>query len=683
MSSEDNTTACPVCSKSETPKAHDLVCGECVHDSVEVIRNSVLQNEHLNLHMRKEINIVFEACKRIQNHDMSEEKYMQLVVSQPDVIYNNVRLQASPSPGYAAVKNLALQLQRLETLNWKLKLNGIQRTHANMAKKVQVLQDKIASLTEDVEANRAKINSKKTAIIEGFTRHNDRFETEIVRLQGEGMARVSKQANNLHYGHYKVLREVTFPNFERWKSGKGRTKEKLLFHGQPILSLSSFLSHNNKLTAMNTFLENVIQLQATLSDLFRIENDLIELPYLDYLKRLLPESKFFDLVQEKTNFIVNDGKPPQESDDPTENNHQIFVEERPIEIANDSIDKIVVKDNVIRVPISFKTVNLQRRASIRSEKEDDPEPKAVEPQETTKPQATKISLKGKKIVVVPHKILTKPFTKLSLKEYLKFILIVVKILVNFKVFFNHTTDKIRPPSRLKHQPSTSTLTNTFNHLRNNTLYGSVLDAREADDAFDFEKILAKIADMDLYFKQRLPDRLTHHSSSGGLSSLSNSNLTTGKSMHLSELEPGSDISASLVNIHSSQISTGDKVSRMRALYDNFFHKKVAGHSVPSDENIYGLVSETHTVPGASTEMLKKEEIAFEIRQSGDVSAGANSIDLKEITEMVHKLVANGNGGSRAHSMKSANDEAVRLATLSMMTQSRAQLDEWDVVSKMY
>ena len=39
-----------------------------------------------------------------------------------------------------------------------------------------------------------------------------------------------------------------------------------------------------------------------------------------------------------------------------------------------------------------------------------------------------------KKIIIPHKIINKPFNKLSIKDFLKFVNVIVKIIINFQLF---------------------------------------------------------------------------------------------------------------------------------------------------------------------------------------------------------------------------------------------------------
>ena len=128
-------------------------------------------------------------------------------------------------------------------------------------------------------------------------------------------------------------------------------------------------------------------------------------------------------------------------------------------------ERVIKLGNTIKLPLSSKTINSQlRRASLNKEDaSSSSKPNEVEKITPKKaPSPIRSTLSGKKMIILPHKILTKPFTKLTAKEVLKFLLIIVKILFNFKTFFYFTIDSI--PNLRK---QSSMLSNTMNPFRNN------------------------------------------------------------------------------------------------------------------------------------------------------------------------------------------------------------------------
>lgn len=714
---EKPSAECPICLKKENPKHQDLICGNCVHDQIEIIRNSVIENERANSILRNDINAVFTACDTIRSQKMAPEDFVKLRRAMspdptPDVIFNEVSKPHLPVPGMSAVKHLALQLQKLDTVNTRSKLAGIQNTHDTMATKVASLEEKVKQLREQIDKKRQMILEKREVFAESFVRRSDALDVEIFRIRGNGMKFVLKQAADLQLRNYLVLKEVAFPNFDKWKVPSGSRKlgkTRLELFAQPIILLSSFLA-NNKLESINTFLENLIYLQVLMHDLLTVNDVPLDLPYLDTLKQLLPDSNFFDLVQKKFSFIIDDPGTIAESNGSSTPVSELDPMERPVELAKDGSDKIVIKDKVIHIPISFRTVNLQRRVSLRSSLKS-PEKdtfsfdnekvlsnEATEdnrltnsPSPKSKPMITKSILKGKQIVIVPHKILTKPFTRLLSTEYLRFILVIVKIIMNFQILLRNTIDKV-PESKIGRHTSGNSLTNTINQLRfSGGLLSSVILVHEQDkesSLCDFETILAKIAEMEPYFKYMESEQLKHlereristTNSLAGLTLLT----STSRSALTQDVEDYNEQENSVFEPKSSQMKE-KKVSRIRGFYDNWFRRgnqkrsNVSPPVLATDQNIYGLVSETYLDNGESNNSEN-----YGGSENNTESTSKNSeMDPRAIMTMVHQLIAQGNGGSRAQSLTSAGNDAIKLATLSMLEESRHQLDDWDVLSRMY
>lgn len=674
--SEERISACPLCLKKETPRTQDLVCGDCVHAGVEIIRNSVIENERLNGQMRNDINTVFEVCAHIQagGEPYDEDKFNLLRYRyeppKPDVIYNKVHATPIPRPSLPAVKNLALQLEKLEILNSSLRAQSIDRTKDNLLRKITILQSKIDTLEAKVGQGKSVVQEKKELLQKKHSEHSLLLELHLNLLKGEKLKHVSRQSILLQHAHYNVIREVAL------LSSLGLRSVPMLYK-QPVLRLSSFVENNSKLTTINTFLENLIRLQIALSDLFRVDNEALELPYLDQLREQLPESKFYESMQKRIMLIMHGGTIPEE-DDAEEN----LVQTDLVEGDMDAMDKIVIRDNVIKVPISSRTRNSQRRASIktperesqggtpggtptekspqveeRQERKLDPTPEAGPPS-----PAIKASAKAKQYVLVPHYILNKPFPRLKAEEYLRFILVVVKILINFNELLACTIHTV-PGPRLKHQNSSGTLAGTFNTLRLNITQGT--EDNEKEFLYDFEKILAKLANMDAYFKHREMElyrqkeiERSHSSSVLGLSAISNNSDYESASEHS---EP---VLANLPNVNSARFT-------LRNIYGLFRGKKPAAKRAadPTEDTIYGIVSETQS---RDEEESPKTEIK-------DPQQG---YDVRAIAATVHNVIAKGNGSYRGKSL-GAKHEAFLSATLSMMAQSKAHLDEWDVVSRMY
>lgn len=718
-------TRCAICLKRETPKRHDLLCGACVHDRIEIIRNSVIENEQLIRILRDDVNGVFEACEAVRNPEPTGEHAKlngsgESTQSQVEGDSSNVKVSKSPKPGPLAVKQLALQLQKLDIVNTRARIAGILRTHESLAEKVSTMEKKISELNQQIELKKNLIGSKQDQLTENFIAVSDTLDMETFRLQGNGMRYVLKQAATHQLRNFQVLREVAFSNIDRYKAGvsglrSSRGKNKLEIFSQPVIPQASFLSYNNKLETINTYLENLIYLQVLICDLLRANGVLIELPYLQALEKLLPDSNFYDLVQKKINLILEDtGTPGAQIIDDVETPENVEVGTGPqVVLATDGKDKIVIKDNVIHIPISFRTVNLQRRLSLRSPTKEsldyelekitqngvyESSPTNTSPSPKSKAKSPRSVLAGKQFVMVPHKILNKPFTRLLTEEYLRFLLVVSKIIINFHILLRRTIDRV-PEKKLNRHASNNSLASTINQLRfNGGLLSSMILPNDHTDKesgiCDFEKILARLADLDIYFKyleqeqvkQLDKERLSRSTSSVGLS-LQPSLTRLGQQSQYTE--DSSDVAGSYDKINSLHVTPERKTSKFKIIYNTLFGKPQDSDLVPKedrhggfDENIYGLVSETELDlddPKNSTESIG--------HNSNDtnptIAKKVDDLDPRQIMKTVYMLIARGSGGSRAQSLGSATDEAIRSATFLMMEQSRHQLDDWDVLSRVF
>lgn len=704
MAGETREGECVICLKRETPKKQDLLCGDCVHDRIEIIRNSVVENDRLNNVLRNDINAVFKACELMQVLELTSDYYSRLRAevetesASPDVIFNNVGGTDSKAPGVAAVKHLALQLRRLDIHNCKSKLNGIERTHESLNEKVSELQRRVADLQTQIVKKRELIAATQSQLTSTYADRSDTLDLEIFRLQGNGMKYIRKQSMAQLLRNYKVFKEIAFPNIDRWNSQQSslrpsKGKCKLELFSQPVLQLSNFLAYNDKLEVINTFLENLIYLQVLLHELLCVNNITVELPYLDALKQLLPNSDFYDLVQKKVSMILDFTETsPTEKEDQTESNE--CVEEPPVHLNSEESAKITIRNNVIHIPSSSRTLNLQRRTSLRnpdllledlekvsSHNSND----EVHSKDTTsvksKPKSSRSVLKGKNFVIVPHYILTKPFTKLLSDEYLKFILVIVKIVINFRVLLKQTIDTM-PGGEVKRQSSRNSLLGTINQLRSHggVLASVVLVAEEKDtESCDLEEILSKLADLDIYFKyleqQQIllldKERLSRSTSTVGMSS----HFRSAQTSQYTELDGFSEIEVQKSQTAAS--ANGNNSSKFRGLYNVFFRKNIPTNSQPPpplDENIYGMLSEANL----DSESKNINNIIDEHTTAGKSESTSNP---QAIMKTVHHLIARGHGGFRTQGK--VEDKSMKVATLSMMEESLHQLDDWDVLSRMY
>lgn len=668
--------------------APELLCADCIHDEIEVVRSSVIANELLNNQMRADIDEVFDKCRELQKASPlnGSHKAHRSVSASP-------KKEESTAKIYS-IKDLALRLQRLAILNARLKQNDIDRANQIMEKRVNALQARVNDTRQKIQAKEELLQNKREKMTTLHQEVSEIITEKILRTQRVDSTRVAKQAATFQYNHFKVVRQVVFPKYELWKSQEddhGNKRVKLDFFGQPILLLKSFLLHNNKLIAINMFLENLIHFQVLMVELLSGIGTPIHLPFLEFLKMQIPDGNFFDQVQEKINFLVDDGSEVQPDEKTADQEQDRLLGPRP------SFDKIVIKDNVIQIPLSFKTANLQRRASVKLSLSASPTPDQFEPQlflATPEPSSTtevklpnnekpkSSTFQGKTMVIVPHKILTKPFTKLTLKEYLKFILVVVKILVNFEVLLKQTLDKVPVPK--KKQQTRDLLASTYGHLR-----GETESPDEMKHNYDFRKILERFADMDYYFKhtiQQHSEKLHMLPSNNALTySALIENTTEGTGNTSTASSAGNE--DSFHNAPQLSLHTHESSSKLREFYNNYLSQRQRQPRVPltptteADRKIYGAVSQGYleTEDDASKSSIIGDRSSIELDST--YRNGADSYDLKKFMDDVHKLVANGRGIGRDNGVD--GDEAVKRATRTMMKNTQSQLEDWDVVSRLY
>lgn len=583
---------CPLCLR-HTPT---LVCVECQHDETELVRNSVVDNDRHNALMKTQIDRVFEVTRLLRHN--------------PD----NVDYQEN-HPLLLSVKQVTLQLLKLEIINATLKLRNIDRTKNAMAAKVARNTERRNTLRTLLQQQRETLNAKNIDMKQHYAEKHQLLLLQTTEINREKNVHVAAQSLRLQSERFKVLKDVVFerkPQKTNLLSSRlmrgGRAP--LMFHHQPILVISDLLNH--KLVTINEFLENLIRLQGHLHEILSIGSE-FSLPYLDELQGYLPDRKFYQLVQDKEDFIYfGDTHSPEESSE--EKAPAISIKE----IGNDN-ERIIKLGEAIKLPLLSKTINNQLRKASVSQSPKSPSmspPLEEKPKESRPSIVPRTSLRGRKVVIVPHKILTKPFTKLSAKEFLKFLSIIVKILVNFRSIFSLTSDK-----RLKRKSSLSTI-----------------ESRRAGPAYDydFQTILTRVESLGEYFEAKLQKLRSQEDDLGRTTPL---RISVNSSVSTPSLTTAS---TSLVNISEP----GPSKSPLENLYSRFKTPKP-----PPLDDVYGLISET----------------------SDPESDDEPETDLMAITHHVYRLMES--GSNKRHTLDSK--------ALTMMAQSKVQLDDWDVVSKMY
>lgn len=586
MEGDPVVVRCPWCLKPEQQALQDFLCANCHRDKIEAIRNSCLLNDTINGDNRDDINRIFEISECIRRGEI------------PKGLYS--------SQSMVAIKVLSLLLIKRELLNKAIRLRNIELSTLAIQQKVIKLNEQIVNKEHETKEQLYKINTMGVRLLHDFDNKLQLVEQETSDLKKGRIIQIRKQAIQLQYQNFKVLKEICL--------GIRNKGHIVLLFNQPVISIEDFFEYNNKLFYLNGFLENLIKLQM---HLVRILD--IKVPYLEELISYFPDTDFYNLVQQKENFMINGGELEQNSDDDDEVG-TIDVGD----LDMDDPNKIVKLGGTIKLPLSSKTINNQlRRASMARansfSKDNTPDPQSEalpSPQlSPTKPQL-KSNLSGKRVVIVPHKILTKPLTKLTSKEYLKLLLIIVKILVNFKVI----------------------LSNTIGRLPKNTL------GEEKD--YDIKSILFHIIKIDEYFEHELMNlnsriELDQKSNSPHLSQYSESASSK-----------VSTLTHSLISFIGSQEinhlkSTPQPPTGLKNLYNLFREPK---KPIPERSEIYGKFSVSTPTPEITNIKYNEKE-------------------LQQIMQTVHQVMLK--GSNRSH-----------IQTPSMVN-STQKLDDWDIVSKMY
>lgn len=699
LTMESSGVRCPFCLKHELLEKHDLLCANCNNDKLETIKNSTLENESLNDRNRNDINDIFEFSNRIRK-GLSKGLTRDNDVSVP----------------LNSVKQLSLQLLKRELINQTIKIHNIEKSKASLQSKVIYLNENIVNIEQDTASVKTKINTKSRELLNKYQRDITKINADISDFRNERITQIEKQSIQHQQANFRILKELAFNSRNNSYIPKIRDSSYVLLFNQPIIKINDFFEYNNKLFQLNGFIENLIKLQIQLEKV--LDHDGIKLPYLDELIKYLPDTNFYDLVQQKENFMLNGGKIVDDSFDEVDIDNSDSV---PSVDNNDTRDteRVVKLGNTIKLPLSSKTINSQlRRASMArpvlpllplsedtaSSRDatpengtEQPEKSPTNPTSVNRPQL-KSNLSGKKVVIVPHKILTKPFTKLTSKEYLTFLLIIVKILVNFKVLFVCTLDIIPKNQNM----FSNTLSHTINQFRTGMLMGNDKDL----SGYNFDKIIHKVMYMNDFFEfklnslqenkkskscqdQGLSSHVSLASSLQSKGSISPSLTTESFTQTYSKpdlLESGSLLQAPETYKPKKKVSSDG----LQTLYTDLFKGSVTKPSQTRsklDTNIYGHFSETSGTEGGQSGRSSPKPVAEYTNINADTvsnnSSNNEKIDLKLIMEEVHHLMINGSARATNNHRSVFKTHSLNTSTLNMIAQSKIQLDEWDVVSKMY
>lgn len=574
---------CPLCLTPQQTLHHNLLCTDCVGQQSNLVRNSCIESDRQIQVSRAKINHIFDICQRLED----EQEVSELP---KDTL--------TPNPSLKLIKSLSYRLIKLKGINTKAKLRNIERSTTSLQSSILNIQKELDSLT-------ASEPSAPPQNIEAlYTQRHKQLDNDIQQMRDEKLTNVERQTVLLQRQKYMALMSLAFSG-PLSITGAGAkfqmTPGPFLFCMQPVINLEDLFNHNSKVIQINEFFENLIKYQLNLAEVFKVDG--VELPFLGDLLKLLPDEQLFSAIQDQENFVVN-GSSEQDDLEPS-------LEPNP----DDNNEQIIRLGDAFKLPLSSKTINLQRRA--RTERSAEPEsPKA----DTTKGSSRKkSSLYGKSVVIVPHKILTKPFTRFSTQEFLRFLLIVAKIIVNFLYFFEMTTNK---DSRQLH------------------MYTARMGER---DEYSFSQMLVRLCKMKTYFDYKLNilknDKPTTES--------------TGNNSLVSTASNGSSASSSMIPLLSNYVNIRSK--RSHGLLERFFGED---RKHGNDSDIYGGVSEASL--GKNSDILPKHDDRIP--------------DLKTIMQAVYRIMVSG-ATSKTRKFSST--------TYSMMAESKEQLDDWDVVSKLH
>lgn len=395
-------TTCSTCvmqQKKHESEFHKDFHGPADSKTLKRLQSLAIQDDKVLESYEGQINTIFKMASVLQS---GQEKSTQVA----DELYSKLR-DDIPKPSVSTITALAIQLNKLKILDTKLRLDSIDFAKSQAVKKVDSLKIKSEEIQKEIDSIRLRLLNKETELIKAYSNKSDQLIKEIDDFQLTKIAQVERQAQKIQFQHFRILLEVALQK---------RDNKKLFLHHQPILILDEFLGYN--LSAINQFLERLVVLQNQLSRLFDIH-----LPHSRTLTKYLPDTKFYDLLKRKEVMIT--GQKESMIDDNDDDREQ--KETTPMGIDNVS-EKVIKLGDAYQLPLSSKTLNFQRRAARLTS--------PIEPVELNsipvfRQNSTSSSTTRK--ITIPHRIINKPFNKLSIKDFLEFMVVIVKIVANFQV----------------------------------------------------------------------------------------------------------------------------------------------------------------------------------------------------------------------------------------------------------
>ncbi|KAI5964382.1 hypothetical protein KGF57_001055 [Candida theae] len=370
------------------------------------LQSQARKDDELLASYEGQVNGIFSIAAVLQDgNDNSKSKAHEL--------YNSLQNDI-PKPSLDTITALAIQLSKLRTLDAKLRVDSINFAIKQSQKKVDGLKSQNQEVESQTDSIRLKLLHEETELIKSYSNKSDHLTKAIDEFQVTKIAQVERQAKKIQLQQFKVLVGIALQR---------KDNKRLYLHHQPILNLDEFLGYN--LSAINQFLERLIVLQNQFAHIFNIQ-----LPHSRALTKYLPDTKFFDLLKRKEVMITGQKESIADDDDDDDDERE-QRDTTPMGIDNVS-EKVIKLGDAYQLPLSSKTLNFQRRAARLSSSPVEP----VELNSIPIIRQNSTSSSAVRKITIPHRIINKPFNKLSIKDFLEFLIVIVRIIANFQVLLN-------------------------------------------------------------------------------------------------------------------------------------------------------------------------------------------------------------------------------------------------------
>lgn len=292
---------------SRTASLHPPLNPSLSPSSLNNQKHHVDHNEDVGAAARAQINSIFAVCSHLQGDDKTEP---------------------APLLTSDAVKALAVNLDRLRIRSSRIRLKMLDSSIANMRSRLQDTRNHAALDASHIETLRTTLRSLIHNVLLSYTTETEKVHLIASELASTKLPRVQHRINLGTSQHFDVLREIAF--------GSKRTRGVLLF-SEPIIELSDIW--RVPLHLANSMLVNLIRLQSFLSRLLRLH-----LPHLESLIRVLPR---YSLEEAKVSVS------------------ELNTSHNPSSGPSGITGSMIMLGDTTRLPVSSKTINNQRRASLK------------------------------------------------------------------------------------------------------------------------------------------------------------------------------------------------------------------------------------------------------------------------------------------------------------------------------